>query len=148
MQDTQNHTLSWTMGTKNNILLPLMTKDSRRDWYLHGVNLPVWDLQNRCHRYKTFWQSQDSWQLEKKVVLIKLHLKCSRAWKELQTTLRVVENLGARVFSTTLWSLISVPLGIRVPHPKIFNYSNSTAGIKSTAIQILIAGTICGTLVR
>ena len=42
----------------------------------------------------------------------------------------------------TLWSLISVPLGIRVPHPRIFNYSNSTAGIKSTAIQKTIAGTI------
>ena len=44
--------------------------------------------------------------------------------------------------TSPLWSLISVPLGIRVPHPKIMNYINSTAGIKSTANQISNAGTI------
>ena len=50
----------------------------------------------------------------------------------------------------TLRYLISVPHGIRVPHPRIANYSKSTTGIKSTAIQILITGTIavfyCGTI--
>ena len=50
----------------------------------------------------------------------------------------------------TLCSLISVPHGIRVPHPRIANYSKSTTGIKSTSIQILITGTIavfyCGTI--
>ena len=35
----------------------------------------------------------------------------------------------------------TAPLGIRVPHPENLKYSNSTAGIKSSAIQISIAGT-------
>ena len=46
------------------------------------------------------------------------------------------------IFASTLRYLISVPHGIRVPHPRIANYSKSTTGIKSTAIQILNTGTI------
>ena len=52
------------------------------------------------------------------------------------------------ICTCTLRYLISVPHGIRVPHPRIANYSKSTTGIKSTAIQILITGTIAVLLHR